>query len=158
MRRDDYLAVIVFLHAPQQLHEFDLPRRRQRRFRLVEDKEALPARAFVEEAQKSLAVRMRQKIRWRPGADRRGVEIARDGEKTFRAKEPAAGDFRQPLRPKGLGERATALVDRLRMIDRTITITAARFVKAGENRDALQQSRFAHPTFAHDNGHRFFTA
>src|SRR5580704_13933655 len=63
VRGHDDLANPGFVHALEQLEELDLPRRRQRRFRLIEDEYALPLAAFIEETQKTLAVRMRKKIR-----------------------------------------------------------------------------------------------
>ena len=50
------------VHPPQQLQEFDLARRRQRQFRLVEDEDALALAALLEEAQKALAMRVREEI------------------------------------------------------------------------------------------------
>ena len=69
--------------------EFDLARRRERRFWLIEDEDALALAAFLEEA-KTLAVRMPEKIR-RVGIRVQGrfVEI-RATEKKLSARENAA--------------------------------------------------------------------
>jgi hypothetical protein len=77
----DDLADAGLVHAPQQLEKLDLPGRRQRRFRLVEDEDALTPTALVEEAQEAFAVRMREEVgrgRQRRIFKRRAVEIARD--------------------------------------------------------------------------------
>jgi len=63
MGRHDHLAVADIIHPPHQLQELDLARRRQSRFRLVEDEDALALAALVEEAQKAFAVGMREEIR-----------------------------------------------------------------------------------------------
>jgi len=52
MRGHDDLADRGLLHPAQQFQEFDLARRRQRGFRLVEDEDALPLATLLEEAQR----------------------------------------------------------------------------------------------------------
>ena len=42
--------------------EFDLTRRRQRRFGLIENEDALPFASFLEEPQKTFTVRMGKKV------------------------------------------------------------------------------------------------
>jgi hypothetical protein len=99
------LAYRGLLHPPHQLQEFHLARGRQRRFRLVEDEDALALAALLEEAQKTFAVGMREEVRrWSskwvvPG---RMIQVSRDREETFGAEEPAIGDLRLPARAQRL--------------------------------------------------------
>src|SRR5579862_1590287 len=75
-----------FVHAPEQLEKLDLPRRRQRRFRLVEDEYALTLAALIEETQETLAMRMGKKIRRLPAGIERGcIEVARHRKEAFGA-------------------------------------------------------------------------
>lgn len=122
--------------------KFDLARRRQRRFRLVEDENALALAALLEEAQESFAVGMRQEI----GADLPGitcglVEISRHREKTLGAKKPAIRDFRQPACAQRPGELATHLLPRFGVIDRHVTLPATGVVVAGERCDPFEDRR-----------------
>ena len=137
------------VHPPQQFQELDLSRRRQRQFRFVENEDALTLAALLEEAQKSLAVGMREEVR-RGAPD--FVEISRDGKETLRPKEPAVGDFWQPTRAKR-GRQLTARdLARGGMVDRPVALAAAGLVISGKHCDTLQQRRFAHAVFADDNG------
>lgn len=71
--------------------------------RLVEDEDALPLATFLEEAQKTFAVRVGQEVgRRRTERIVQGgpIEISRNREKTLGAKEPAVGDLRQPACPQ----------------------------------------------------------
>src|SRR5882724_12248674 len=97
MRGHDDLANPGLLHPPHQLQKFDLARWRQRGFGFVEDEDALPLAALLEEAHESLAVRMGQEIRI--GATDL-VEIPGDGKEALGPKEPAVGDLRQPAGAK----------------------------------------------------------
>src|ERR1700733_4218511 len=84
-----------------------LTRRRQRRFRLVKNKNALAVAPLLEETQETFAMRMRQKIRWHPAEfKRRGIEIACHGKEAFCSKEPAIGDLRQPRSAQRFGKLA----------------------------------------------------
>ena len=65
-RGHDDLAMPRPVHHLQQFQELDLARRRQRRLRLVEDEDALALAALFEEAEKTLAVGMREEVRRRP--------------------------------------------------------------------------------------------
>ena len=76
MRGHDDLAIAGVIHPTHQLQEFDLARRRQRGFRFVEDEDALPLATLFEEAQKTLAVRMRAEVRRGTQEERR--EYLRD--------------------------------------------------------------------------------
>lgn len=143
----DDLANPGFVHALEQLEELDLPRRRQGRFRLVEDEYALPLASLIEEPQKTLAVRMRKKIqRLRAGIERGCVEVTRHGKEAFGAEEPAIGDLRQPGRAQRLGQR-TAHRFQGGMIDRPITLAAARFIVSGKCRNSFEQRRFPGAVF-----------
>src|SRR5882724_6370519 len=108
MRGHDDLADRGLLHPPQQFQELNLARGRQRRFRLVEDEDALALAALLEEAQKTFAVGMREKVGRRAGAEVGKlfpvdlVEISRDRKEALGAKEPSVGDLRQPARAKRL--------------------------------------------------------
>src|SRR5216684_4240307 len=90
------------IHPAHQLQEFDLTRRRQRRFRFVEDEDALLPAALFEESQKTLAVGMREEVRRGAGGNAGNifeidlVLIPRNREEALRAKEPAVGNFWQP--------------------------------------------------------------
>lgn len=152
VRRHDHLALAEPVHAAQQLEEFDLAGRRQRRFRLVEDEDAAPLAAFLEDAQKTLAMRMGEEIGAVRAAD--AVEIARHREEALGPEEPAIGDFRQPARPERTGKRAAHGLDRLGMIDRAIALAAAGLVIAGEHGDAFEQRRFSGAVLADDDGDR----
>src|ERR1700704_1629964 len=97
MRGHDSLAVARRIHPPHQFQEFHLARGRQGRFRLVEDEDTLALTTLLEEAHKTLAVRIREEVR-RRAADL--VEISRDGKETLGPEEPAVGNLRQPTRAK----------------------------------------------------------
>ena len=75
MRGHDDLAMADVFHLPHQFQQFDLARGRQGGFRFVEDEDALPLAAFVEEAQKTLAVGMGEKVRRRAAASRFAVDL-----------------------------------------------------------------------------------
>jgi hypothetical protein len=62
MRGHDDLAILGMIHPPHQFQEFDLARRRRRRFRFVEDEDALSLTALFKESQKAFAVRMGEEI------------------------------------------------------------------------------------------------
>ena len=97
MRGHDDLAVTDFLHPPHELQKLHLAYGRQRRFRLVENVDALAIAALVEEAQKTFTVRMREKVRSNFSDVAGGpIEISRHREETLRAEEPTFGDLRQP--------------------------------------------------------------
>src|SRR6266851_1617494 len=104
MRGQDDLAIAGNIHPSHQLQKFDLTRRRQRRFRVVEDEDALLPAALLEESQKTLAVGMREEVRRGAGGNARNifeidlVLVSRNREEALRAKEPAVGDLRQPAR------------------------------------------------------------
>src|SRR3984885_6002307 len=97
MRGHHDLADRGLLHPPHQFQELHLARRRQRRFRFVENENALPLATLLEEAQKALAVRMREEV-WpsRANVVRGLVEISGDRKETFGPEEPAVGNLRQP--------------------------------------------------------------
>ena len=78
----DHLAILGSIHATHQLKEFDLARRRQRRFRLIEDVDALVLAALLKKTQEALAVRMRAQA----NVTRR--VIAREGGRSSIAEEP----------------------------------------------------------------------
>lgn len=137
VRRHDHLALAEPVHAAQQLEERDLAGRRQRRFRLIEDEDAAALAALLEEAQKTLAMRMGEEIGAVRAAD--GVEIARHREEALGPEEPAISDFRQPARPERAGEPAARRFARQRMVDRAIALAAAGLVIAGEDGDAFEQ-------------------
>ena len=65
MRGHDHLDDPGLVHPAEELQELDLPRRRQRRLRLVEDEKPLPPAALLEEAEEALAVGVRQVVRRR---------------------------------------------------------------------------------------------
>src|ERR1700730_6599123 len=102
MRGHDDLAILGDIHPPQQLQEFDLARRRQRRFRFVEDEDALTLAALLEKAQESLAVGMREEVRRRALGNVRNffqvdlVQVSRNREEALSAEEPTVGDLGQP--------------------------------------------------------------
>ena len=151
MRRHDHLADGRALHRAQQFQKLDLPRWRQCRFRLVENEEALALASLLEEPHEALAVRMRQEVgRGTAG----GVEIARHGEKTFGAEEPAVGDFRQPAGAHRLRQLFARFLDRLRVIDRPIAFAAARPVVPRQRGDAFEQGRFSGAVLAGNDGDR----
>src|ERR1700676_979699 len=100
MRGHDDLAIAGVIHPSHQLQKFDLARGRQCRFRFVEDEDALPLATLFEEAQKTLAVRMREKVR-RGTRGNAGnifeidlVLVSRNREEALGAKEPSVGDLR----------------------------------------------------------------
>ena len=117
-------------------------------FRFVKNKDALAPAALLEEPQKAFAVRMREEIR-RGGADikGRGIEVARDRKETFRAKEPATGDFRQPGGAQRARELSPHRLERARMIDGPIALPPASLVIACQCRNAFQQRRFSSAVF-----------
>src|SRR5882724_6930474 len=80
MRGHDDLAMARLIHPPHQLQKFHLARRRQRGFRFVEDVDALPLAALLEEAHESLAVRKGQESRMGAIAF---VEIPGDGKEAL---------------------------------------------------------------------------
>src|ERR1700761_9231652 len=97
MAGHDNLTDAGLLHVVKQLQEFDLSRRRQGRFRFIENENALPFATFFKEPQKAFAVRMRKKIRRCSASKyRRFVEVARHGKETFGPEEPAVCNLRQP--------------------------------------------------------------
>ena len=103
MRGQDDLAIAGNIHTSHQLQKFDLARRRQRRFRFVEDKNALLPAAFFEESQKTLAVGMREEVRRGTGGNAGNifeidlVLVSRNREKALGAKEPSVGDLGSQL-------------------------------------------------------------
>src|SRR5580698_3017015 len=99
MRGHNDLAMAAVFHPPHQFQELHLARRRQRRFRLVKDEDALPLTALLEKAHKTFAVGMREEIR--VASDR--VKISGDGKEGLGTEEPAIGDLRQPARAKRPG-------------------------------------------------------
>ena len=130
-------------------------RRRQRRFRLVENEDALPLAAFLEEPQKALAVGMREEVRRRLACITcRTVEISCDGEETLGPEEPTVGDLGQPARAQRRRQLAAHGLDRFRVIHRLVALAAASFVISGQHGDALEQGRFAHTVLADDDGDR----
>jgi len=155
MRGHDDLANRGLLHPAHQLEEFHLARRRQRRFRFVEDEDALALATLLEEPHKAFAVRMGEEIRRRAASP---VEISRDGEETLGPEEPAVGDLRQPAGTQRFGKLAARDLDRIGMIDRPITLAAAGFVISGQHRDPLQQRRLSGPVFAGNDGDRAIKA
>src|ERR1700722_4882307 len=151
MRGHDDLADRRLFHPAHQFQEFHLARRRQRGFRFVEDEEALPLAALLEETHEPLAVRMRQEIRIRaPDL----VEIPRDGKEALGPEEPAVGDLRQPTGAKRLRKRPTHGLGRVGVIDRPVALAAASLVVPRHYRDALQQGRLPRPVLADDDGDR----
>ena len=76
MRGHDDLAIAGVIHPAHQLQELHLARGRQCGFRFVEDEDALPLATLFEEAQKTLAVRMREEVRRGTQEERR--EYLRD--------------------------------------------------------------------------------
>ncbi len=87
MRRHDDLAMAGAVHPVQQLEELDLARWRQRGFRLVEDEDALPPAAFLEEAQEAFTVRVGQEVRRQvSNVQRCFIEIARHREEARRGR------------------------------------------------------------------------
>src|SRR6202035_6065682 len=108
MRGHHDLADRALLHPPQQLQEFHLARGRQRRFRLVEDEDALAWAALLKEAHETLAVRMGEKVGWGWAWRSAGgfIQISRDGEKALGPEEPAVGDLRQPAGAQRTGKLA----------------------------------------------------
>src|SRR5882672_12949728 len=101
MRCHDDLAIAGVIHPAHQLQEFDLTRGRQCRFGFVEDEDALLLTALLEEAQKTLAVRMREKVR-RGTRGNAGnifeidlVLVSRNREEALGTKEPSVGNLRQ---------------------------------------------------------------
>jgi hypothetical protein len=120
-------------------------RRGERRFRLVEDEQALALAALLEEAQKALAMRMGEKIRRRAaeGFARGLVEIARDREETFRPEEPTLCDLRQPACAQRLRELLAHRLEGAGVIDRPVALAAACLVIAGEHGHPFEQRRFA---------------
>src|SRR3977135_1310801 len=108
MRGHDDLAIAGVIHAPHQLQELHLARGRQCGFRFVKDEDALLLTTLLEEAQKTLAVRMREKVR-RDTSGNAGnifeialVLVSRNREEALGAKEPSVGDLRQPARAQRL--------------------------------------------------------
>src|ERR1700731_2323009 len=104
MRGHHNLANRRRLHPPHQFQELDLARGRQRRFRFVEDENALTLATLLKEAQKAFAVGMREEV-WRgppPRPPRGLIEISGDREKTLGPEEPPVGDLRQPACTKRL--------------------------------------------------------
>src|ERR1019366_7424069 len=105
MRGHDDLAILRMIHPPHQFQKFDLARWRQRRFRLVEDEDALPLATLFEEAQKALAMRMGEEV-WRrtaaEGFASHFVEISGDRKETLGPEEPPIGDFGEPARAQRL--------------------------------------------------------
>ena len=112
MRGHHDLADRGLLHPLHQFQKFKLARRRQRRFRLVEDEDALAFATVFEELQKALAMRVREIVRrntWRHAGDHFGIDlvlVSRDREKTLGAEEPAVVDLRQPAGAKRLRQFA----------------------------------------------------
>ena len=149
----DHLADAGLVHAAQQLQELELAGRRQRRFRLVEDEEALPPAALLEEAQEAFAVRMGQEVGRRPPSDslRRLVEIARDGEEALGAEEPALVIFGSQL-ARSASASAPPIASSAPNGRPAGSPAAARLVVAGERGDAFEQRRFARAVLADDDG------
>src|SRR5258707_8392658 len=103
MRGHHDLANRGLLHAPHQFQKFHLARRRQRRFRFVEDEDALPLAALFEEAQEAFAMGMAEEV-WPAHANiaRRIIEISCDRKETLCPEEPTVGNLRQPARTQRL--------------------------------------------------------
>src|SRR5712671_7900975 len=103
MRGHDDLTDRGLLHSPHQLQKFHLARWRQRRFRFVENEDALLLATLLEKPQKAFAMGMREEV-WPALANfaRRIVEISCDRKETLCPEEPALGDLRQPARAQCL--------------------------------------------------------
>src|SRR3984885_15894007 len=96
---------------------------------------------------------MREEVRAKlPDVPRGAVEISRHRKKTLGPKEPPIGYIRQPSRAKRRREFPAHLLERIRMIDRSIAFAAARFVISGQHRDPLKQRRLSGPVLADDDG------
>jgi aspartyl aminopeptidase len=95
------------LHPLHQFQKFDLARRRQRRFRLVEDENALPLVALLKEAQKAFAVGMGEEVRRGAGGNAGNIFevdlilVSSNRKEALGAKEPSVANLRQPTRAKG---------------------------------------------------------
>src|SRR5258706_9789635 len=99
MRGHDHLTNGGLLYPPHQFQKLHLARGRQRRFRFVEDEDALPLAALFEETQKAFAMGMREEV-WPALANfaRTIVEISGHRKETLCPEEPALGDLRKPAR------------------------------------------------------------
>ena len=129
--------------------------RRQRGLRFVENEDALAAATLLKKAEKSFAVRVREKVgRRRVYIKSRSIQIARHGEKAFCTEEPTVGDLGKPRGAECLGERAAHYLDGIRVIDGPIALTAAGFVISGQHRNPFEQRRFPRPVFSNDDGNR----
>src|SRR3954468_11612662 len=101
MGRHDHLRGARLVHAPQHLQQFDLARRRKRALGLVENIDALPAAALLEEVDKAFAMRPGQKVgRYSAGFPGRLVEVTGNGIEGFGAEEPTGSNLRQPVATK----------------------------------------------------------
>src|SRR5689334_2027509 len=147
MGRHDHLAMTGLVHSLKQLQELHLPQRRQRRLRLIKYVDALPLAALLEETQKTLAVRIRQKIR----IGSNSVEISRHRKESLGTEEPALGDLGQPTCAKRLRQLASHHFKGRRVVDRPVALAAAGLVVTCECGDALKQGRLSCAVLANND-------
>src|ERR1043166_7373241 len=122
----------------EQVEEPDLARRRQRGFRLVEDEDALPLAALLEEAHETFAVGVREEVGPKVPHILRGfIQITRHREKTLGAEEPTLGDPGQPAGAQRVRQVSTLNLDRPGVIDRPITLASTGAVITRERGDPL---------------------
>jgi hypothetical protein len=82
------------------------------------------------------------------------IQIARDGEETFRAEEPSIGDFGQPARTQRLRKISARGLDGVGMIDRPIALAAPGFVISRKHSYPLKQRGFAGAVFTDNDRDR----
>ncbi len=153
--RHDDLGCARNLDGMQKAKEVNLPFRRKRTFRFIQQIQSLSRKALFEETNKALAMAKGQEVR------RCGIGIAcgfikvtRDGEEGFGPKEPACGDLGQPGGAQDRGQRRTASIDGARVIDRPVSLATAGLVKAANGGHGLDQRGFASTIFANEDRHR----
>ena len=151
----DDLRDLLAVKPVEKPQERQLPLRRQRAFGFVHQVEPLPGHPLFKDPQKPFAVGMGQPVRGHSAiGPRQPVHLARDAEQAFRLEKPPVGDLGQPARTQGVGQRGTAPVHRLLVIDQPVSLPAAGLVIAREGGQRLDQRGFAGPVLAHDHRQR----